>query len=228
MREVMAQVERVAASETRVCIRGETGTGKELVARTLHEKSPRHGGPFVSLNCAAIPAELMESELFGHEKGSFTARRRGTSGNSSRRTAARCFSTRSAICRWQCRRSCCACWRRARSSAWAATAIRRGRARGGGDASQSRGAGAAGNVSARICITACYVFPIVLPPLRERREDIRVLARAFCAAGGRAEWMEAEDAFAGRDRGAGTLRVAGKCARVAECGRAGAAAGAGR
>jgi len=72
MREVMAQVEQVAASETRVCIRGETGTGKELIARTLHEKSPRHAGPFVSLNCAAIPAELMESELFGHEKGSFT------------------------------------------------------------------------------------------------------------------------------------------------------------
>jgi two-component system nitrogen regulation response regulator NtrX len=72
MREVMAQVEHVAASETRVCIRGETGTGKELIARTLHEKSARHGGPFISLNCAAIPAELMESELFGHEKGSFT------------------------------------------------------------------------------------------------------------------------------------------------------------
>jgi two-component system, NtrC family, nitrogen regulation response regulator NtrX len=72
MREVMAQVEHVAASETRVCIRGETGTGKELIARTLHEKSPRRNGSFVSLNCAAIPAELMESELFGHEKGSFT------------------------------------------------------------------------------------------------------------------------------------------------------------
>jgi len=72
MREVMSQVEHVAASETRVCVRGETGTGKELVARTLHEKSPRHSGPFISLNCAAIPAELMESELFGHEKGSFT------------------------------------------------------------------------------------------------------------------------------------------------------------
>ena len=72
MRDVMAQVEHVAAGETRVCIRGETGTGKELIARTLHEKSPRHAGPFISLNCAAIPSELMESELFGHEKGSFT------------------------------------------------------------------------------------------------------------------------------------------------------------
>jgi len=72
MREVMAQVAHVAASETRVCIRGETGTGKELIARTLHDKSARRAGPFISLNCAAIPAELMESELFGHEKGSFT------------------------------------------------------------------------------------------------------------------------------------------------------------
>ena len=72
MRKVMAQVERVAASETRVCILGETGTGKELIARTIHERSPHAAGPFITLNCAAIPAELIESELFGHEKGSFT------------------------------------------------------------------------------------------------------------------------------------------------------------
>ncbi len=72
MKKVMAQVERVAASETRVCILGETGTGKELIARTLHERSGRAAGPFITLNCAAVPAELIESELFGHEKGSFT------------------------------------------------------------------------------------------------------------------------------------------------------------
>ncbi|MGC2195545.1 MAG: sigma-54 dependent transcriptional regulator [Terriglobales bacterium] len=72
MRRVMTQLERVAASETRVCILGETGTGKELVARTLHERSARASGPFVALNCAAVPAELIETELFGHEKGSFT------------------------------------------------------------------------------------------------------------------------------------------------------------
>jgi len=72
MRRVMAQLERVAASETRVCILGETGTGKELIARTIHERSARAAGPFVTLNCAAVPAELIESELFGHEKGSFT------------------------------------------------------------------------------------------------------------------------------------------------------------
>ncbi|MGO9228682.1 MAG: sigma-54-dependent transcriptional regulator [Bryobacteraceae bacterium] len=72
MRRVMVQVDRVAASETRVCILGETGTGKELIARALHDRSQRSAGPFVTLNCAAVPGELIESELFGHEKGSFT------------------------------------------------------------------------------------------------------------------------------------------------------------
>jgi two-component system, NtrC family, nitrogen regulation response regulator NtrX len=72
MKKLLAQIERVAASETRVCIFGETGTGKELVARAIHEKSPRHENAFITLNCAAVPAELIESELFGHEKGAFT------------------------------------------------------------------------------------------------------------------------------------------------------------
>jgi two-component system nitrogen regulation response regulator NtrX len=72
MTKLLAQVERVAASETRVCILGETGTGKELVARAIHEKSGRSENAFVTLNCAAVPAELIESELFGHEKGAFT------------------------------------------------------------------------------------------------------------------------------------------------------------
>ena len=72
MRRVMAQVDRVAPSESRVSILGETGTGKELVARAVHERSARRDRPFVTLNCAAVPSELIESELFGHEKGSFT------------------------------------------------------------------------------------------------------------------------------------------------------------
>ena len=72
MRRVMAQVDRVAPTESRVCILGETGTGKELVARAVHDRSGRRERPFVTVNCAAIPSELIESELFGHEKGAFT------------------------------------------------------------------------------------------------------------------------------------------------------------
>jgi two-component system nitrogen regulation response regulator NtrX len=72
MKKLLSEIERVAASETRVCILGETGTGKELVARAIHEKSVRKENAFVTLNCAAVPAELIESALFGHEKGSFT------------------------------------------------------------------------------------------------------------------------------------------------------------
>src|SRR5262250_1870887 len=72
MSKLLGQIERVASSETRICILGETGTGKELVARAIHERSPRREHPFITLNCAAVPAELIESELFGHEKGAFT------------------------------------------------------------------------------------------------------------------------------------------------------------
>jgi two-component system, NtrC family, nitrogen regulation response regulator NtrX len=72
MRALMDKIEKVAATPARVLITGENGTGKELVARALHRMSPRASKPFVEVNCAAIPGELIESELFGHMKGSFT------------------------------------------------------------------------------------------------------------------------------------------------------------
>jgi two-component system, NtrC family, nitrogen regulation response regulator NtrX len=73
MHEIKAMTERVAPTDARVLITGQNGTGKELVARWLHELSNRANGPFVEVNCAAIPSELIESVLFGHEKGSFTS-----------------------------------------------------------------------------------------------------------------------------------------------------------
>src|ERR1700753_4428073 len=72
LESVLEQVEQVAPTDSTVLIEGETGTGKELVAHAIHNASQRVGRPFIRLNCAAIPLDLLESELFGHEQGAFT------------------------------------------------------------------------------------------------------------------------------------------------------------
>ncbi len=181
MQRVMAQLARVAASETRVCILGETGTGKELVARTIHERSTRAAGSFVTLNCAAVPAELIESELFGHEKGSFTGASGRHIGKFEQADHGTIFLDEIGDMPMA-------------MQAKLLRVLEEGEVeRIGGDKPV--------NVDVRVVVAThrdlearvreekfrqdlfhrIYVFPLMLPPLRERREDIPALVGHFAA-----------------------------------------------
>jgi two-component system, NtrC family, nitrogen regulation response regulator NtrX len=181
MRRLLAQVERVAASESRVCILGETGTGKELIARTIHEKSQRREGPYVTLNCAAVPAELIESELFGHEKGSFTGAASRHAGKFEQAHEGTLFLDEIGDMPLP-------------MQAKLLRVLEQGEVeRIGGDKPIK--------VNVRVVVAThrnleeqvkkgqfrqdlfhrIFVFPVVLPPLRERTEDVPSLARHFAA-----------------------------------------------
>ena len=114
MRSLCRSVEKVAPTNATVLVLGESGTGKELFARALHRLSGRSHEPFVAINCAAIPDTLLESELFGYEKGAFTGAAKRTIGKLESQAAARCSWMRWEKCRPPCRRSSCASSRSAR------------------------------------------------------------------------------------------------------------------
>ena len=179
MREVFRTVRRVAASGATILIRGESGTGKELVARAIHELSPRASGPFVALNCAAMPANLIESELFGHERGAFTDARERRIGRFESASGGTLFldeigeldpGVQAKFLR--------------------ALEERRVERLGGGApvavdvrvvAATHRDLErdvASGRFRADL-FYRIHVVPIELPPLRERREDVRLLAEHF-------------------------------------------------
>ena len=103
MQAVRRTIAKVARSQAPVHITGESGTGKELARAPSTPKGPRAAGPFVPVNCGAIPAELMESEFFGHKKGSFTGAHADKTGCSRPPRAAPCSSTKSPNCRCRCR-----------------------------------------------------------------------------------------------------------------------------
>ena len=191
MMRVMAQVKRVGAGESRVCILGETGTGKELIARAIHNASARRNGPFVTLNCAAVPGELIESELFGHEKGSFTGAASRHIGKFEQAHRGTLFLDEI-------------------GDMPAVMQAKLLRVLEEGEIERVGGSGAV-TVDARVVVAThrnleeqvragsfrqdlyhrVYVFPILLPPLRERREDIATLIEHFATRIGEANGWKA-------------------------------------
>ena len=91
---VLAAAVRVATTEATVFLQGESGTGKEVVARLIHQASPRKHGPFVAINCAALPEQLLESELFGYERGAFTGAQQSKAGHIELAARGSCSSMR--------------------------------------------------------------------------------------------------------------------------------------
>ncbi|EFL49902.1 sigma54 specific transcriptional regulator, Fis family [Solidesulfovibrio fructosivorans JJ]] len=182
MRGVFAQILKVAATDATVLLLGESGTGKELAARGVHDKSPRAGEPFVAVNCAAIPPGLLESELFGHEKGAFTGAVARQIGRFEQAGGGTLFldeigdmplETQSKILR--------------------ALETRQIERLGGGRGvpMRARIVAATHRDLAVLIRQGAFredlfhrlnVFPLSLPPLRERREDIPILAERFLDA----------------------------------------------
>jgi two-component system response regulator HydG len=176
MLAVYKQIAHAAGTDASVLVTGETGTGKELVARAVHAHSRRSARPFVAVNCGALAESLLESELFGHVRGSFTGALATRRASSSRRTAAPSSSTRSARPRPRCR---CGCLR----------VLEQGEVR-------PVGASRVTTVNVRVVAATnrdleravhegsfrqdlyyrLNVIRIAVPPLRDRREDVPLLA----------------------------------------------------
>ncbi len=178
-RRVLAAVERAAATDATVLIEGETGTGKELVARAVHAMSARAGGPFVAVNCAAIPDTLLESELFGYEKGAFTgavARKPGKFELAHRGTL---FLDEIGELSPGLQGKILRAIEEKRFERLGGTASLQVDVRIVAATNRNLKAAVASRTFREDLYFRLSVFPIAVPPLRERREDIPVLARYF-------------------------------------------------
>ncbi len=179
LRQVSLALQRAAAGETTVLLEGESGTGKELFARALHALSARKGGPFVAINCAAIPEALLETELFGHEKGSFTgalARKLGKLEVAHRGTI---FLDEIGDLSLPLQAKVLRAVEEREFERVGGTSTIRVDVRVVSATNRNLRAAVAARRFREDLFFRLSVFPIVIPPLRERREDILLLARHF-------------------------------------------------
>ena len=169
MKQVSQAIQRAAGTDTTVLLEGESGTGKELFARALHALSARSNGPFVAINCAAIPETLLEAELFGYEKGAFTGADAAQAGQvragESRHDLPR-RDRRAAAAR--CRARSCARSRSARSIGWAAPATVKVDVRVVAATNRMLKQAVAARQFREDLYFRLSVFPITIPPLRDR------------------------------------------------------------
>ena len=184
MRQVFRTIERIAKAEATVLVTGESGTGKELAARAIHDLSPRAAGPFVAINCGAIPSELIESELFGHEKGAFTGATERRAGRFEAADGGTLFldeigeldlAMQVKLLRAIQERT----FERVGSSKPMSVDVRIVTATNRHLQEEVANGAFREDLYYRVA-----VVPVALPPLRERREDIRLLAQHFLARRG--------------------------------------------
>ena len=179
LRRVLKQVETVAPAESNVLILGETGTGKELIARAIHNLSPRHEQTFVKVNCAAIPTGLLESELFGHERGAFTGAVAPKTGRVELADQGTLFLDEIGDIPLELQPKLLRMLQEHEFERLGSTRTVRVNIRVVAATNRDLAAMVAGREFREDLYYRLNVFPIALPPLRERREDISTLVRYF-------------------------------------------------
>jgi len=177
--EVMHNAARVAVTETTVLLKGESGTGKEVVARIIHEMSPRRNGPFVAFNCAAMPDSLLESELFGYERGAFTGADRGRPGYFEQAAGGVLFLDEVGELSASGQAKLLRVLQEREVQRLGSTRTLKVNARVIGATNKDLGDAVARGTFREDLFYRLQVFDIQIPPLRERGDDVLRLAEAF-------------------------------------------------